>query len=119
MRALWPDAGDRRQAIDAALAEGGPLDPLAGRTDVTGWLNAPERPADGKLVAFHLASSDPDELTLRQARLLGQADRIFHRAEVPAAILDRARADAVRIACDALPEEPGPGLSLDISMGTA
>jgi uroporphyrin-III C-methyltransferase/precorrin-2 dehydrogenase/sirohydrochlorin ferrochelatase len=118
MRQLWPDAGDRRRAIDAALAEDGPLDPLAGLSDVAAWLDRPDQPMSGQLVAFHLASSDPDELTLRQARLLGQAERIYHRADVPAAILDRARADAVRIACGALPEEPGPGLSLDISMGT-
>lgn len=117
MRQLWPDAGNRRRAIDAALAAGGPLDPLSGRTDVASWLDTPEQPASNRLVAFCLLSPDPDELTLKQARLLGQADRIFHRATVPAAILDRARADAVRIACDAPPDAPGPGLSLDISMG--
>lgn len=117
MRQRWPDAGNRRRAIDAALAPGGPLDPLSGRTDVASWLVAPERPAEDLLIALRLLSPDPDELTLKQARLLGQADRIFHRATVPAAILDRARTDAVRIACDAPPEVPGPGLSLDISMG--
>ena len=111
MRQLWPDAGDRRRVIDAALAEGGPLDPLSGRIDVAAWLDRPEQAPRNGLVTFHLASPDPDELSLRQARLLGQADRIYHRADVPATLLDRARADAVRIACDALPEEPGPGLS--------
>jgi uroporphyrin-III C-methyltransferase/precorrin-2 dehydrogenase/sirohydrochlorin ferrochelatase len=119
MRQLWPDAGNRRRAIDAALAEGGPLDPLAGRGDVTGWLDAPEHPAGDRLIAFRLASPDPDDLTLRQARLLGQADRIFYRADVPAAILNRARADAARIVCEAPPLSPGQGLSLDISMGIA
>jgi len=119
MRTLWPDPSDRRRAIDAALTEGGPLDPLSGRSDVAAWLEHPDQPTADRLVAFRLASPDPDELTLRQARLLGQADRIFHRADMPAAILDRARADAVRIACEAAPEMPGPGLSLDISMGDA
>jgi uroporphyrin-III C-methyltransferase/precorrin-2 dehydrogenase/sirohydrochlorin ferrochelatase len=117
MRALWPDAGNRRRAIDAALAEGGPLDPLSGRTDVAAWLERPEQATGSGLIAIQLASSDPDDLTLRQARLLGRADRIFHRGDVPAAILDRARADAVRVACGAPPDAPGPGLSLDISMG--
>lgn len=117
MRQRWPDAGNRRRAIDAALAAGGPLDPLSGRTDVVSWLDAPERQPGNLLIALRLLSPDPDELTLKQARLLGQADRIFHRATVPAAILDRARADAVRIACDGPPDAPGPGLSLDISMG--
>lgn len=117
MRQLWPDAGDRRRAIDAALAVEGPLDPLSERHDVAGWLDAPERPVESGLIAFSIGSADPDDLTLRQARLLGKADRIFYRADVPAAILDRARADATRIACDAAPEKPGPGLSLDISLG--
>jgi uroporphyrin-III C-methyltransferase/precorrin-2 dehydrogenase/sirohydrochlorin ferrochelatase len=35
-------------------------------------------------------------MTLREARWLGQADTIVHDPGVPAAILDRARADAVR-----------------------
>ena len=47
-RERWPDAADRRRALDAALAPGGPLDPLAdGSADkVEGWLQA-----DGSIVA--------------------------------------------------------------------
>ena len=41
------------------------------------------------------------------------ADRVFHGADVPPAILDRARADAARIAG---PAEPGPGLTIDVRM---
>ena len=119
MRARWRDAGDRRRAIDAALEPGGPLDPLSGRSDVTAWLEQASAPSSGALIALRLASPDPDDLTLRQARLLGQADRIFHRPDVPAAILDRARADAVRVACACPPDSPGPGFSLDISMERA
>ena len=48
------------------------------------------------------------------ARLLGQADRLYHRPGVPAAILARARADAARIACAAPPASLGPGLSIDL-----
>lgn len=114
MRARWPDARDRRRAIDAALD--GPLDPLSGRADVETWLAAPEAPVAPALVAIRLASADPDDLTLRQSRWLGQADRLYHRVDVPAAILDRARADAVRTLCDAPPADPGSGLSLDLSM---
>jgi uroporphyrin-III C-methyltransferase/precorrin-2 dehydrogenase/sirohydrochlorin ferrochelatase len=117
MRKLWPDGDARRHAIDAALTEGGRLDPLSGRSDVTAWLDEPQRLAGDQMIAFCLASPDPEELTLRQARLLGQADRIFHRDNVPAAVLNRARADAVRIACEAPPEQQGTGMSLDISMG--
>lgn len=116
MRERWPDFEDRRRAINSALEEGAPLDPLSGRTDVEGWLagEAPEQ-ADA-LIPIRLRSPDPDELTLKQARLLGQADRIFHRPDVPPAILNRARADAARIACAAPPADPGPGLSLDLAM---
>jgi uroporphyrin-III C-methyltransferase/precorrin-2 dehydrogenase/sirohydrochlorin ferrochelatase len=57
-------------------------------------------------------SGEPDDLTLRAARLLGEADRIYHAPEVPPAILDRARADAARIRAAAPPADPGEGLSL-------
>ena len=63
-----------------------------------------------------LTSTDPDDLTLRQARALAAADRVYHRGDVPSAILDRARADAVRIASDSLPAEVGEGQVVDLSM---
>ncbi|MBO9621621.1 MAG: siroheme synthase [Sphingomonas sp.] len=115
VRARWPDVADRRRAIGAALA--GPLDPLADHPDgaVARWLESPEAPA-AALVRFRLVSGDPDDLTLRQARALAQAERIFHRGDVPIAILERARADAVRILCQAPPAAPGPGLSVDLEM---
>jgi len=43
-----------------------------------------------------LQSDDPDDLTLRQARLLGSADLVAHEPGVAEAILLRARADAGR-----------------------
>ena len=114
MRARWPDAADRRRAIDAALAPGGALDPLA--TDaadgVEDWLRTGAEAASPRLEAISLASPDPDDLSLRAARLLGEADHIFHAARVPAAILDRARADAVRHVATAPPSDPPPGLSI-------
>jgi uroporphyrin-III C-methyltransferase/precorrin-2 dehydrogenase/sirohydrochlorin ferrochelatase len=66
----------------------------------------------GERVVVSLTSTDPDDLTLRQARALASADRVYHRPDVPAAILDRARADATRIVCDAVPVEPETGLSV-------
>jgi uroporphyrin-III C-methyltransferase/precorrin-2 dehydrogenase/sirohydrochlorin ferrochelatase len=117
IRSRWPDAGERRLAIDAALAPGGPLDACAARDEaaVDRWLaaGAPAQAAS-RLERIALHSADPDELTLREARLLASAERIYHRADVPLAILDRGRADAVRIRCDAAPADAGPGLSLDI-----
>lgn len=113
MRARWPDSGSRRRALGEALCEGGVLDPL--RTGAAGfldqWLAAADAPAG--LVAIALRTADPDDLTLREARWLAQADRVFHDPAVPAAILDRARADAPRIP-GAPSAEPGPGLSVHV-----
>lgn len=114
IRARWPAAADRRRAIDAALLPGGALDPLGGEQDMTGWLDGAGKGEGAGLVAIRLRSADPDDLTLREARLLGSADRIYHRADVPPAILDRARADAMRIICDAAPDILNDGLSIDL-----
>ncbi|WP_338445325.1 siroheme synthase [Pelagerythrobacter marensis] len=118
LRSRFPDAADRRRALDAALAEGGALDPLRGvaADRVASWL---QDASDEKPVApieIDLASDDPDDLTLREARWLGQADTVLHDSRVPPAILDRARADAVRrpLDTDAQPpaELPATGLTL-------
>jgi uroporphyrin-III C-methyltransferase/precorrin-2 dehydrogenase/sirohydrochlorin ferrochelatase len=98
MRLRWPDAGTRRRALDAALAECGPLDPLGpgGAEAVDLWLQGSEAELAVGVVEIRLGSTDPDDLTLRQARLLGSADVVVHEPDVPAVILDRARADAAR-----------------------
>lgn len=111
LRALLPDGGDRRRAIDAALAEGGPLDPLNGgaHEQVPTWLATLARDASANgnpagapaatstaPIEIVLASPDPEDLTLRQARLLGEADTLLLDGPVPPAILARARADAAR-----------------------
>lgn len=116
MRTRYPDNDDRRRALANALAPGGSLDPLVAAPDaVATWLGG-ESADRSRLVAIRLRSPDPDDLTLREARLLGQADRVFHRAGVPSAILDRARADAARHCCPAAPADPGPGLSIDLEL---
>jgi uroporphyrin-III C-methyltransferase / precorrin-2 dehydrogenase / sirohydrochlorin ferrochelatase len=98
LRARWPDAGDRRRALDAALTQGGPLDPLGqgGSEAVAIWL---EQGGDAAPItcAFTVHSDDPDDLTLRQVRWLGQADVVAYEAGVAPAILNRARADAARV----------------------
>lgn len=98
MRDRWPDAGDRRAALDRALAEGGALDPLVTHEEdaAARWLGAPDVAGSARTETIVLSSLDPDDLTLRAARLLGEADRILHDRHVPAAILGRARADAAR-----------------------
>lgn len=98
MRARWPDAAQRRRALDAALQAGAELDPLepGSARRVGEWLGTAPAPAPPGRHVFTLASDDPDDLTLRQARLLGEADTILHDPGVPSAILARARADAAR-----------------------
>lgn len=114
IRTRWPDAGDRRHAIDKALSPGGLLDPFsdADSATVAHWLNDAEDGPVSVTERIALRSADPDDLTLRDARLLGRADRIVHHPGIPDAILDRARADAVRISAIALPDDPLPGLTL-------
>lgn len=100
LRIRFPDGPDRRRALDAALAEGGPLDPFdpAAPERLAAWLKAPDGSPPPQIVTIALSSSDPDDLTLREARLLGMADLVMHDPNVPEAILARARADAQRCA---------------------
>ena len=112
LRGLFPDGGDRRRALAAAMAPGGSLDPL-GEGAVADWL-ADVAPALAPATHLRLRSGDPDDLTLREARLLASADRVYHRSNVPPAILDRARADAERIAVDSW---PGDALFLEMAAG--
>ena len=93
-----PTVDARRRLWDAALAPGGSLDPLAEHADAAAAVAALGDPATGdSLTEIVLTSPDPDDLTLRQLRALNQADTIYHDADVPAAIFDRARRDAVRV----------------------
>jgi uroporphyrin-III C-methyltransferase/precorrin-2 dehydrogenase/sirohydrochlorin ferrochelatase len=98
LRSRFPDAGDRRRALDRALGAGGALDPLDGNSAVRvgNWLADAERET-ATFAEIVLGSDDPEELTLRQARLLGSADLIAFEEGVPGAVLDRARADAARV----------------------
>jgi uroporphyrin-III C-methyltransferase/precorrin-2 dehydrogenase/sirohydrochlorin ferrochelatase len=112
IRARWPDAAVRRKAIDAALNDR--LDPLTEQPDdaVKAWLDEPDQLAEAGLVTIVVRSNDPDDLTLREARLLGRADHVFHSPAVHPAILTRARADATRSPVSAPPAQPPAGLSL-------
>jgi uroporphyrin-III C-methyltransferase/precorrin-2 dehydrogenase/sirohydrochlorin ferrochelatase len=98
LRERFPDGAARRRAVDAALAEGGPLDPLDPQSfqKVAAWISGAAEGRMGAVFDLTLTSPDPDELTLRQARLLGEADVLLLDGAVPPAILARARADAAR-----------------------
>ena len=122
MRARFPQADQRRKALDAALAPGGALDPLqASSADgVEAWLAGAAAPRNDRVETIKLTSADPDDMTLRQARLLGEADMVVFAPGIPEAILIRARADAVRRtladhdAQDA--DEPSPGLTIILTI---
>ncbi len=117
VRARFPDGAARRRAIAAALAPGGALDPLVDHdgADVAAAMTGQD--GAGVVRRIVLSSPDPDDLTLRHARWLAGADRVTHRADVPRAILDRARADAAREATDAPPATAAAGEKVvDVAM---
>lgn len=98
LRRRWPNPTDRRAALDEALKEGGMLDPLVATSHerVGVWIEegAPVTNFPGTII--QLTSADPEDLTIRHARLLGEADEVLFERGVPRAILNRARADAAR-----------------------
>jgi uroporphyrin-III C-methyltransferase/precorrin-2 dehydrogenase/sirohydrochlorin ferrochelatase len=99
LRERWPDAAERRRALDVALEPGGALDPFVehGTTAVANWLRDSGQRVQSSRVELTIATHTPDGLTLRQLQLLGAADAILYEPGVPVAILDIARADAPRI----------------------
>ena len=101
IKARWPDPAARRRVLDAAVGEGGALDLMADHAPdaLDRWLDS-GTPAAPQTHEFALVSDDPDDLTVRQARVLGTADIVRHDAAVAPAILNRARADAERRALD-------------------
>lgn len=98
IKARWVDGSDRRRALDAAFMDGGALDPFRdrGRDAVGEWLENADESVASRLIEIPLLSNNPDDLTLLTARLLGEADYVFHDADVSLDILTRARADALR-----------------------
>ena len=118
IRRRWPDGADRRRALDEALGQGGPLDPLDGEAmqRIDAWLDAADAPKGARAITLTIASDDPEDLTLRQARLLGQADAVLFERGISPEVLDRARADAVRVALPLQGETPD-GLVLTLRRG--
>jgi uroporphyrin-III C-methyltransferase/precorrin-2 dehydrogenase/sirohydrochlorin ferrochelatase len=113
IRVRWPEAAERRRALDSAFAVGGALDPARdhGESAIADWLAGTDAVIENGLIEIRLVSLDPDDLTLRTARRLGEADNIFCEGALPPALLNRARADAVRHVGPP-PENLPSGLSL-------
>ena len=120
IRARWDGGADRRRALDAAFVSGGALDPFFDHLPkaVGEWIKTADDPTQNRLIEIPLLSNNPDDLTLLTARLLGEADIVFHDAEVSDAILTRARADAVRQA-GGPPSPPPEGLTLHLRLPSA
>ena len=87
----------RRHFWDGLLAPGGALDPLADQDKpqdkIRAALHAPTAAAR-QIDIVKLSSPHADDLTLRHARLLAQADVVLHKADIAPDILARARRDA-------------------------
>ena len=118
VRRRYPDASDRRRALGAAFQPGAPLDPLGVDTAqaVARWLEAHDNGVAATLIErFVVTSPDPDTLTIAAARALALADRVYHHPDVASAILERARADAVRISGVA-PANPPAGRSVVLAV---
>lgn len=102
LRTNYPSGSDRRRALDDALRDGGALDALApdSAERIEAWLQGAITEEKARKETFALSSNDPEELTLKQARALGEADVVCVDPEISGEILARARADAVRIVCE-------------------
>jgi uroporphyrin-III C-methyltransferase / precorrin-2 dehydrogenase / sirohydrochlorin ferrochelatase len=99
--AAHPGIADRRRLWERALAAGAALDPLAPLADPASAVAAAIAGSSAAAAAVRtitVTSADPGELTLNQLALLGRCDMLVVTGEVPAAVIDRARRDAVRLA---------------------
>ncbi len=120
IRTVFPDASDRRRALGQAMLAHGPIDPLTPTVmggeqyeqGVDRWLAEPDRQRS-QMAYITVTSRNPDLMSVREARWLALADRVFYGEGVSPAILDRARADAPRIkASYPANSETLPGISV-------
>lgn len=95
----WNDASQRRRAIDTALQSGAILDPFSADSahKVETWIEGGDGNYTNRVEVICLTSPEPDDMTLNMARLLGEADIIYHDEDISDAVLNRARADAQRM----------------------
>lgn len=109
----------RRHFWDALLSAGGPLDPLADHQDPQEKIAAALDHAPASARQFDvvlLRSLDPDDLSLRDARLLAQADAIIFEATVPPEIIARARRDSAHYVMGSVDPQSLEGRIVHIEM---
>ena len=105
--AAHPGIADRRRLWERALTEGGALDPLRPVGDAAAAVAAAIGGGSAAVDAVRtiaVASADPGDLSLNDLAALGRCDALVVIGAVPAAVVDRARRDAVRLA--AVPDTP-------------
>jgi uroporphyrin-III C-methyltransferase/precorrin-2 dehydrogenase/sirohydrochlorin ferrochelatase len=111
--AAHPGVSDRRRLWERALAEGAPLDPLRPLDNADAAVAAAIAGVSAAVTetrVITVTSADPGELTLNQLAALGRCDTLIVEGAVPAAIVDRARRDAVRL--ETLPADAPEGLTV-------
>jgi len=115
IRARWPDAGERRRALDEALVSGGALDLLSQDSPdlVEKWIEYGQNRTSQHQIQLLMYDATPAELPPEWVQALGTAELILYDPDVPAWILNRARADAPRHVMPYDGERP-PGLTVEI-----
>jgi uroporphyrin-III C-methyltransferase / precorrin-2 dehydrogenase / sirohydrochlorin ferrochelatase len=97
----------RRDFWARVLAPGGQLDPLVPQTDPVALISAALEGGGGaedRVDEIYLTEEGADALTLRELRLMAQADLVVHEAGVPGDVLALVRRDAARRVGAELPE---------------
>ena len=98
--AAHPGISDRRRLWERALAEGSALDPFKPLENPAAAVAAAIAGTSAAITetrTITVTSPDPGDLTLNQLALLSRCDALYIQGPVPAAIIDRARRDAIRI----------------------
>ncbi len=107
--AVHGTVAERRDFWARVLAPGGPLDPLVPQADPLAAIAdalAGGGGATDRLDEIAVGADGADALTLRELRLMAQADLVLHEAGVPADVLALVRRDAARRVGTDLPEGP-------------
>ena len=97
----------RRDFWGRVLAPGGALDPLAPHADPVSAISdalAGGGGAEDRLDEILVGDAGADALTLRELRLMAQADLVLHEAGVPSEVLALIRRDAARRVGTDVPE---------------